>query len=80
MKYFGFLFILMSISIVMICTVSSYEGTYYYKIVDIITLISTLIYQFIVLFVVHIRISNKMDILLNKINDISNNIQPYSLV
>jgi Ca2+/H+ antiporter len=61
MKYFGWMFMLMAITIVMTCTVGGYDGTYYQKIADINTLVSTLIYQFIVLYVVFIRISLKMD-------------------
>ena len=51
----------MSVTIIMTCTLSSYEGTYYYSIVDMNTLASSLAYQFIVLYVVFIRISHKMD-------------------
>ena len=61
MKYFGWMFMLMAITVVMTCTVGGYDGTYYQKIVDMTTLVSTLIYQFIVLYVVFIRISLKMD-------------------
>lgn len=61
MKYFGCIFMVMSVTIIMTCTLSSYEGTYYHSIVDMNTLASSLAYQFIVLYVVFIRISHKMD-------------------
>ena len=61
MNYFGWMFMVMAITVVMTCTVGGYDGTYYHSIVDINTLASTLIYQFIVLYVVFIRISKKMD-------------------
>ena len=62
MKYFDWIFILTCISLVMTCTVGSYsQETYYHKIVDIHTLVSSLSFQLITLFPVYIRISKKID-------------------
>ena len=60
MNYLGWMFILMGITTGMIWTVDYYDGTYYQKIADINTLVSSLIYQFIVLYTVFFRISKKM--------------------
>jgi len=62
MSYFGWLFILLAITTVRTCTVGGYDSTDYQKIVDMTTLVSTLSYQFIVLYVVFIRVSRKIDV------------------
>jgi hypothetical protein len=62
MCYFGWLFLISCITIVMACTYSSYsKDTNYHKIVDMHTLVSTICYEQIVIFVVYIRISRKID-------------------
>lgn len=75
-SYFGWVFIVACITIVMICTVGGYSSTSYYsKIVDIHTLISTLSYELFVIFCIHIRICNKIDTQFQKNKfDISNKI------